>query len=556
MKTLITSIFLVFTTFQLSSQGSTSLFPNKDYGFTRVLGGNSNGIFLLGDSVRFIAPQLYFLKKSNGSLLKLTSRIFNFQSFIVPIGMINDKLIFAMDTSGNRNSSGNLYIGQIWVTDGTLNGTKILSNKLVSKAPIGSFRLKIGEPFSKNGKIYFYMERLGTGIKYLNCLVSTDGTETGTDLLMEDPCPTPTCTQVSDYVPWNFYNLPSGKTLFLPNDQGFFYTFDGTGKIELGTDLSNANFFWSTWGGANNKILVPNLDFVQRKLIFRSFDFATKQESPIPFWSLKTTENYQFNSNIQVGDYFCTKFKTISSNQFANYMFAVSNGTVLGTKVIPNLELADDGNRGDFFFYGINDKVYTIGRDSLESRTLNYLCEIDLKTYSYKKFGLVGDIRQEGPVMTKDETIVFPVVKNENGESGVYVLKKGNNLPTFIKTPTPRSLNAVDNSVYFCGDGFGDSCNKLFQLNLFNTSDNEVIYSDWFTIHPNPAMDEISFMGNQEFLSSVNKLKILTVDGRLIKELKMNGTTSPVSLSELNSGLYIVQLSSESQVVSKKIIKL
>ncbi|MCK5028269.1 MAG: T9SS type A sorting domain-containing protein [Bacteroidales bacterium] len=74
-----------------------------------------------------------------------------------------------------------------------------------------------------------------------------------------------------------------------------------------------------------------------------------------------------------------------------------------------------------------------------------------------------------------------------------------------------------------------------------------------FIIYPNP----VSTIINIEFINydSAYELLLLDVSGRIIKKKNINSTITNVDISDLSSGIYIIQLITNEQILNKRIIK-
>lgn len=71
-------------------------------------------------------------------------------------------------------------------------------------------------------------------------------------------------------------------------------------------------------------------------------------------------------------------------------------------------------------------------------------------------------------------------------------------------------------------------------------------------IYPNPFTDELTIQtsGNREY-----SVELTTITGRTVYQSKMEGNSHRINLSELNSGIYLVQMKSDNIVTVRKVIK-
>ncbi len=84
-----------------------------------------------------------------------------------------------------------------------------------------------------------------------------------------------------------------------------------------------------------------------------------------------------------------------------------------------------------------------------------------------------------------------------------------------------------------------------------SVSENDLIIS---TVYPNPASHTINIDSE---LTSISKYKILDITGRIVKKNSINEISGnfSVNISDLNSGVYIIQLANENSVSSTRFIK-
>lgn len=71
-------------------------------------------------------------------------------------------------------------------------------------------------------------------------------------------------------------------------------------------------------------------------------------------------------------------------------------------------------------------------------------------------------------------------------------------------------------------------------------------------IYPNPFTDELTIQtsGNREY-----SVELTTITGRTVYQSKMEGNSHRINLSELSSGIYLVQMKSDNIVTVRKVIK-
>ena len=118
------------------------------------------------------------------------------------------------------------------------------------------------------------------------------------------------------------------------------------------------------------------------------------------------------------------------------------------------------------------------------------------------------------------------------------------------------NFNAIDNAALFCIEvddityansapnwikdtwaSFSEDCNLGVEDNVLND----------FSLYPNPAHDVLNIESQQE----IETVKIYNLQGQLIKEV----STNSIDVSNLNTGLYFVQVTIEGKSITKKFIK-
>ena len=105
-------------------------------------------------------------------------------------------------------------------------------------------------------------------------------------------------------------------------------------------------------------------------------------------------------------------------------------------------------------------------------------------------------------------------------------------------------------------DGAGNSGDCTFELEVVEVLaniDNQL--SNAIQLYPNPAQSELNLVNNsQERLASVT---ITDVNGRIVQTVDLNnsGTTTTLSVENLSTGMYFVQIEAESTTVVKRIVK-
>lgn len=74
-----------------------------------------------------------------------------------------------------------------------------------------------------------------------------------------------------------------------------------------------------------------------------------------------------------------------------------------------------------------------------------------------------------------------------------------------------------------------------------------------FSVTPNPAKDFVTISTSLE--TSLQSVSIIDINGRIVKNVSLNGTEGNVNISDLTSGIYMMKIVSDEGTVTKKIIK-
>jgi len=99
---------------------------------------------------------------------------------------------------------------------------------------------------------------------------------------------------------------------------------------------------------------------------------------------------------------------------------------------------------------------------------------------------------------------------------------------------------AGEKTYYFDDVKFGKSTASLKELNAINIS-----------VYPNPTSNNWTISGEH----TINKLSVYSYNGTLIKELNPDSYTAIVAGNDLESGIYFIQISTDLNVSTAKLIK-
>ncbi|MBN2669921.1 MAG: T9SS type A sorting domain-containing protein, partial [Bacteroidales bacterium] len=68
-----------------------------------------------------------------------------------------------------------------------------------------------------------------------------------------------------------------------------------------------------------------------------------------------------------------------------------------------------------------------------------------------------------------------------------------------------------------------------------------------FTLVPNPARDYVSIVETIHELSLQHELYLLDLTGKIVKQFKMQGSELKIQVGDLEKGIYLVKIGTETQ---------
>lgn len=101
------------------------------------------------------------------------------------------------------------------------------------------------------------------------------------------------------------------------------------------------------------------------------------------------------------------------------------------------------------------------------------------------------------------------------------------------------------------GAGWGQVLD--FNITVENLSTDNFEFSKLVSIYPNPVNSEFTINIYNSVSSTVDNVKVIDVNGRVVKSF--NNNSSSYNISDLTSGVYFVEISSDQGKTTKKIIK-
>ncbi|MFZ4672355.1 MAG: T9SS type A sorting domain-containing protein, partial [Flavobacterium sp.] len=133
-----------------------------------------------------------------------------------------------------------------------------------------------------------------------------------------------------------------------------------------------------------------------------------------------------------------------------------------------------------------------------------------------------------------------------------------NNSYTQITAPEYQFLSA--GIYYFAFNDISNAANSVISaamridtVNFATNLSTGDFLSSKFAIYPNPANDILNFSNQDNAI--VSSVEMLDLNGRIVKSVKVNATEGQFSISDLATGIYMMKISTDIGIATKKIIK-
>jgi Leucine-rich repeat (LRR) protein len=140
-------------------------------------------------------------------------------------------------------------------------------------------------------------------------------------------------------------------------------------------------------------------------------------------------------------------------------------------------------------------------------------------------------------------------------------LKNGNNTFIFPSTTTPSFLGnpnlsciQVDDSSYSANNWTNIDAQHFFSENC-SVGVDELNSDDNISIYPNPATTQLTINIYEELLKENLQLKLIAINGKIIKTQQITNKTTTIDVSFLPKGFYTLDIQNNSKVfIAKKFI--
>ena len=439
--------------------------------------------------------------------------------------VLDGKIFFSADDSNGSNTPGGADLGkELWITDGSTEGTTFVKD---IKPGSGS-----GNPFNFftfNNKLYFTANDGSTE------LWTSNGTEAGTTKV--DIMPT-----ITGEAPQRFAEL---------NGMAYFTVGSQPGS---GAETTNKLI---EWDGVNNAVQVADIGdgyesiltnmVVYKDALYMYMNYSTQDATygNELYKYTPTTDTFTLVKDVDAGtgDASISNFTILNDILYfeADNALWQTDGTKTGTIALaPAASLSGIAN-----VYAWNSKLFFEGDDGTTGDQL-YVLDPALNTVTNIS-NISGDNKNHDPSdYAAYDGYLYYRGEDANDTSGHLFRTNGTTIEqidNLIKDID--EITVLNNILYFEGDD-GKSGNELYSLNPATLS-TENVSAEIIKVFPNPASEYI--MVPQSLLKST--YIIYDISGKSVSE----GVISSEKIDlNLNSGLYILQVQTNLNTITKKIM--
>lgn len=129
----------------------------------------------------------------------------------------------------------------------------------------------------------------------------------------------------------------------------------------------------------------------------------------------------------------------------------------------------------------------------------------------------------------------------------------GINVMTTRTVTLPSSLSGTVYVAFRHHDVSDQFTVDIDDVKVTSTLATDSFFASNYAVGPNPATDVVNISAKNN--NTINTVEITDVNGRVVKNVTVNATTSQINVADLNSGVYFLKASSENGVGTSKIVK-
>jgi ELWxxDGT repeat protein len=474
------------------------------------------------------------------------------------------KNIYDGGFSGNPTSfvtyNGNFYFSatseefgrELWKSDGTSAGTAMVKDIKVGN---GDGLYEISNMVVAQNKLFFLADDGSTALE----IWSSDGTEAGTQLVKN--------------ISGNFFSYVYliAPELIVYKDEVYFTS----GNLEVGQEL------WKSDGTEAGTVLVKDIHensssvpkefFVFNDLLFFRANDGTHGEE---LWKTDgTTAGTTLVKDIREGTGSSGVISYAISN---NELFFMANdgvtgkelwktdGTEEGTKIVKDIDVGSSNStpshlidhKGTLFFFA--EVAYGSGRGELWKSDGTEAGTVLVKNIFPSGFGSKNLIVSAGDHLVFSGNTTFKdieVWKSDGTEAGTVAITDINeNLAIDNGSSHPKGFFIHNSEIYFSADN-GLIGRELYKIEESALSVKKEIINDivGVSIYPNPTRNTLHLkVDNQQ----IKEVKIYNLLGKQVfQSSAKTSEIEKVNISQLSSGMYMIQIKTNQNTFIKKVLK-
>ena len=395
-------------------------------------------------------------------------------------------------------------------------------------------------------------------------LWSTDGTESGTQLFKDIRLPAQDSSNSG-----SFYNGPYSATPFKVVNGKMYFAANRMTQV-VGSDYfpNDAYVLYSTDG------TVANTDFVNIAVPPGSY----LGNAPNNF--LYTTNNTimglsEYNNELYVSNARPARHNIGSLTESGIYKINNSNPFYrVGNFYIPNAGASGASNDAPLgAMYWFNNEFYFLGIDTTTTTPSDYNLYLYKLNPQTETFTLLSTVVGASTSKSFTNLLLAKIVGNklyyykdysqdifvtDGTVTGISQAARNANValnPNTDQNITSEvfSMGSIDNSLYFNAriSSGPDALYRIFNTSLSNNGfDKETK----FNMYPNPTSNNLNF--KLENNNDNATIKIISITGQVVFEKQnLSGTDFNFDVSNLNAGMYIVQITDSGKTLNSKFIK-